>query len=254
MSLATAAAWTPRPPAPWMTHAVAEAHARHVETVDHLGERAVHARHRLVGELVGHLEDRAARTEVVVVREGAVQVREGAGPERPLDLVRTGGGLLVEAGVAAAARVEVRVGDAVAFLERAAERVGRDLRRRAWRRGPSSRGRRSSRLRGRRSGASPRQKWRSEPQTLAWVTRIRTPSGSTSGMGTSRISKGLPGPKNSAALAVAGMEGLLGRGFLAELEGVVERAHGELGVLVLDDARDGDLGGRDHLDVDVLLR
>src|SRR5256885_192139 len=36
---------------------------------------------------------------------------------------------------------------------------------------------------------------------LAAVTRMSTPLASTSGMGTSRISKGLPGPKNTAALA-----------------------------------------------------
>src|SRR5262245_65919119 len=39
---------------------------------------------------------------------------------------------------------------------------------------------------------------------------MRTPSGCTSGIGTSRISKGFPGPKKSAAFAVAGIDrGLL---------------------------------------------
>src|SRR5206468_1019052 len=37
-----------------------------------------------------------------------------------------------------------------------------------------------------------------------------------------------------------------------DVEGVVQGADGELGVLVLDDTRDGDLGRRDHLDVDAL--
>jgi hypothetical protein len=39
-----------------------------------------------------------------------------------------------------------------------------------------------------------------EPQTFASDTRIRTASGSTSGIGSSRISNGLPGPKKTAAL------------------------------------------------------
>src|SRR5262249_52440863 len=111
---------------------------------------------------------------------------------------------------------------------------------------------------GSRSGASPRQKCRSDPQMFATVTRMRTPSGSTSGIGTSRSSKGLPGPKKSAALAVAGMRSLLAAGLgpalAAEIEGVVERPHGELGVLVLDHAGHRDLRRRDHLDVDVLPR
>src|SRR5580765_4024080 len=44
------------------------------------------------------------------------------------------------------------------------------------------------------------------------------------------------------------------RAVSSELEGVVEGAHGELRVLVLDDAGDRDLGGRDHLDIDPFLR
>src|SRR5207244_431914 len=55
------------------------------------------------------------------------KVRELRRPARPLDLGRAVGGLLVEAHVAAAARVEVAVGDAVAFLEGPAQRVGLDL-------------------------------------------------------------------------------------------------------------------------------
>src|SRR5207253_10189499 len=41
---------------------------------------------------------------------------------------------------------------------------------------------------------------------------------------------------------------------LIELERLVQHAHGELGVLLLDHHGDLDLGGRDHLDVDALLR
>ncbi len=54
-----------------------------------------------------------------------------------------------------------------------------------------------------RSGASPRQKWRSEPQMFASETLMSAASGSTSGSVTSRISNGLPGPKKTAALPVA---------------------------------------------------
>src|SRR5262245_66354673 len=86
---------------------------------------------------------------------------------------------------------------------------------------------------------------------LARVTRINTPSGSSSGMGTCTSSKGLPGPKKTAAVAMLAMSGTSLR---AELERVVEGAHRQLGVLVLDDAGDGDLGGGDHLDVHALLR
>ena len=157
--------------------------------------------------------------------------------------------------MAAAARVEVGVGDAVALLRAAgrasrSSRVAPSLATRpviSWPKiQPSS---------GYLSGASPRQKCRSEPQMLARETRMSTPSGSTSGIGTSRISNGLPGPKKTAALAVAGLRcSTRGTRAPAELERVVEGAHGELGVLVLDDAGDGDLRGRDHLDVDALLR
>ena len=45
-------------------------------------------------------------------------------PERPLDLRGTGGRLVVETHVATAARVKVGIGDPVALLERAPQRVG----------------------------------------------------------------------------------------------------------------------------------
>src|SRR5262245_56213553 len=70
----------------------------------------------------------AARPQIVMIGEGAVKMRKGAGAERPLDLVGARGWLVVETGVAAAARVEVRVGHAVAFPRRASERVGHHLR------------------------------------------------------------------------------------------------------------------------------
>src|SRR5436309_2504232 len=41
--------------------------------------------------------------------------------------------------------------------------------------------------------------------------------------------------------------------FLVELKGLVQDAHRELGVLLLDHHGDLDLRGRDHLDVDALL-
>src|SRR5712692_9023268 len=108
--------------------APAEAEPRPVEAEDHLAQRAVHRRHQLVRQRVGHEEERAARPEVVVLGEGAVEVRELRGPDRPLDLGRARRGFSVQTRVAAPARVEVGVGDPVALLERAAERVGRDAR------------------------------------------------------------------------------------------------------------------------------
>src|SRR4051794_1199349 len=50
---------------------------------------------------------------------------------------------------------------------------------------------------------SPRQMWRSEPHTLARVTRTTMAPGSGSGTGRSASSNGLPGPKKSAALPVS---------------------------------------------------
>src|SRR5215813_9714768 len=57
-----------------------------------------------------------------------MEVRKGRRPHGPLDLVRAGRKLLVQAGVAASTRVEVRVGDAVAFLQGAAEGICADFR------------------------------------------------------------------------------------------------------------------------------
>src|SRR5216117_4111867 len=103
--------------------APAEGEARPPEPEDHLREGAVHRRNHLVGQRVGDEEERAARPQIVVLGERAVEVRELGRPSRPLDLRRTRRGLVGEAGVAAPAGVEVGVGDAVAFPERAPQRV-----------------------------------------------------------------------------------------------------------------------------------
>src|SRR5205814_8451996 len=91
------------------------------------GQRAIHGRHELVAQRVGYGEQRPAGAEVVVLGERAVEVREIAGPTRPLELGRAGGGLLVETDSAAAAGIEVRVGDAVALTQRSAQGVRLDV-------------------------------------------------------------------------------------------------------------------------------
>ena len=106
---------------------VAVAHADLLQAVRHLRERAVYGRRHLVGDLVGHLEDPAARLQVVVLAVGAAELAHRPGAHRH-QLVRAGRELGLVALVAAVARIEVAVADAVAFLERPAERVGRDAR------------------------------------------------------------------------------------------------------------------------------
>src|SRR5206468_7402145 len=69
-------------------------------------------------------EDRATGAQVVVLGEGAVKVRELRWTGRALDLGRAGGRLVRQARVAASARIEIRVGDAIALLQRATQRVG----------------------------------------------------------------------------------------------------------------------------------
>src|SRR5881409_290712 len=108
--------------------APAEGQARLPEPEDHLREGAVHRCDHLVGQRVGDEEERAARPQIVVLGERAVEVRKLGRPSRPLDLRRTRRGLVGEAGVAAPAGVEVGVGDAVAFPERAPQRVRLDAR------------------------------------------------------------------------------------------------------------------------------
>src|SRR5581483_8992785 len=77
------------------------------------------------GYFVGDLEHPAARLEVVVLPVGAAEAAD-AGPHAR-DLLRARRELAAVALIAAVARVEVGVGDAVAFLERPAKRVGLDV-------------------------------------------------------------------------------------------------------------------------------
>src|SRR5206468_877027 len=102
----------------------AEGEPRLPEAEDHLREGAVHRRDHLVGQRVGNEEERTARFQVVVLGERAVEVRELRRPERPLDLRRTGRGLVVETRMAAPAGIEVGVRDPVALFQRSPERVG----------------------------------------------------------------------------------------------------------------------------------
>src|SRR5215510_12544431 len=101
-----------------------EGEPRAVEAEDHLTEGAVDRRHELVRQRVRDHEDRAARTQVVVLGERAVEVWELRRTERPLDFRRARRRLVGQARVAAPARIEVGVGDAIALFERAAQRVG----------------------------------------------------------------------------------------------------------------------------------
>ena len=220
----------------------------------YLGERAVHRGHHLVGQLVRHLEERAARPQVVVVGEGAVEVRERARPDAAARACsgRPPGSWL-QARVAAPARIEVGVGDAVALLERPAQRVGLDPRAELGHpaghlvaEDPAVLGQPQRARRRARSADRSRTCWRRE-------TRISTPSGSTSGIGDLADLERLAGSEEHGGLAVAAMVSAHAARS-PELERVVEGAHRELGVLVLDHAGDRDLGGRDHLDVDVLAR
>ena len=113
----------PRPPGALDDHALAEREAGAREPEEHLGERAVHRGHERVGQVVGDPEDEAARPEVVVLGERPDPVRELARPGGAADLRGARGPLAVEAHVAAAAGIEVAVGDAVALAERLPERV-----------------------------------------------------------------------------------------------------------------------------------
>src|SRR5207244_1234515 len=101
-----------------------EAEARAVEAEEHLGQGTIDRRHQLVGQRVGHDEDRPAAAQVVVLGEGTVKVRELRGAERPLDLGRARRRLVGQARVAAPARIEVRVGDPIALFQRPPQGVG----------------------------------------------------------------------------------------------------------------------------------
>jgi hypothetical protein len=58
----------PSPPRALDDHDVAELHLGVLDPVQHLAERAVHRRDRLVGRHVRHLEDVVARRQEVVLR------------------------------------------------------------------------------------------------------------------------------------------------------------------------------------------
>src|SRR5882724_5531254 len=104
--------------------AAAEGEPCPAQAEDHLRQGAIDRRDQLVGKRVRHDEDRAAGAQVVVLGEGPVEVRKLRGPERALDLRRTRRRLVRQARVAPPTRVEVRVGDPIAFPERTAQRVG----------------------------------------------------------------------------------------------------------------------------------
>jgi len=91
-----------------------------VQAVDHLGERAVEGRHGHVVERIRRPEHVVAGLEIVIVRVGAGEVRgrvapRAPGADAPRDAVMRVAGA---AEVAAPARVEVRVDDAVPHAER----------------------------------------------------------------------------------------------------------------------------------------
>ena len=92
-----------------------------------LREGAVDAGHGLVRERVRDLEDRRARTDVIVVAEGAVEVGgrvAGGGEVRPRK--RAGPVDPPHAGATRAAWVEVAPDHSVTRLERLAGRIARD--------------------------------------------------------------------------------------------------------------------------------
>ena len=106
---------------------VAVAHADLLQPVRHLRERAVHRRRHLVGHLVRHLEDPAARLQVVVLAVGAAELADGPGAHRH-QLVRAGRELAPCCTGSSGGTGRSSCSDAVAFLQRPAERVGRDAR------------------------------------------------------------------------------------------------------------------------------
>ena len=106
---------------------VADPDPHPVEPVEDLGERAVDRGGDVVGDAVRHLVDEVAGAQVEVLAVRADEVRRVVGVPRPAPLVGARRPVPVEAGGAAAARVEVAVGDPVALLERGAGRVGRDV-------------------------------------------------------------------------------------------------------------------------------
>ncbi len=96
--------------------------------MDNLRERAVDRCHHLVAQLVRHLEDESGVLHVVVLGVGAGEVRGVIGDGDDAVLRRAGGELAPQALVAASAGREVRVDDAIAFLQGPAHRVRADVR------------------------------------------------------------------------------------------------------------------------------
>src|SRR5215475_10696377 len=107
---------------------VTELHARVLEPVQHLAHGAVHRRNCFVRQDVGHLEDVVAGRQEVVLGVAAVAVWVLVQRElhAPALAMRADVMLAARAPVAAIARIEERKGDAVAFLQRLAERIRRD--------------------------------------------------------------------------------------------------------------------------------
>src|SRR5207249_9610088 len=100
-----------------------------VETIDHLGQRAVERRYGEIVERVRGAEHVVAGLEIIVVGEGAREMgrrvaRRTAGSDAPRDAVVPVTGA---AEVAAPARIEVRVDDAVALTKRRAGGVSRHV-------------------------------------------------------------------------------------------------------------------------------
>ncbi len=107
------------PAGPLDDHGLAGLEPGLVKAVDHLGQGAVERRHGEIVERVRRAEHVVAGLEVIVVGEGAREVgrrvaRRTAGSDAPRDaVVRVTGA----AELAAPARIEVRVDDAVALTK-----------------------------------------------------------------------------------------------------------------------------------------
>ena len=104
--------------------ALAQAGAR--EAVEDLGEGAVRRRRDVVGDLIGDVEDEAARPQIVIVAVRVVEVGRGSRHAVGAGLARAAAHLVAQAHRAAAAREEVEEGDAVSLAKRQAGGVHAD--------------------------------------------------------------------------------------------------------------------------------
>ena len=104
--------------------ALAQAGAR--EAVEDLGEGAVRRRRDIVGDLIGDVEDEAARPQIVIVAVRVVEVGRGSRHAVGAGLARAAAHLVAQAHRAAAAREEVEEGDAVSLAKRLAGGVHAD--------------------------------------------------------------------------------------------------------------------------------